>query len=180
MNNSIDRQLKKGWYVYWQTAIYQIAAYDLKGLVLDLTNLITLENIRIALAGLLLDETVCFAPTLEQLHQEMRHQKQPAHIDEASLPASLLDKARQIIDIVETVEQQVTVLQQTAALHNQPFRRTEVLRQVLSQVSSPIALPTFYKYRKLYEESQGNSTELAGSLKRVDYNQTRMSGCHTR
>ena len=101
MNTPIERQLKKGWYIYWQNNLYLLDGYDIQRLVLDLTNLVSLEHEQVALASLLLDENLQFAPTLEDLLRQrgslapdrFKHTVQPVliihlHVSSA-LPPSL-------------------------------------------------------------------------------------------
>jgi hypothetical protein len=175
---TLERSLRQGWYLSHQGTVYQITAFDTASLALDAVNLTTTETVQFNLGALLVDhpETLYFAPTLSALNQDMQQKPSPVGLFETNtLPEGLLTRARHILHIVSTVEQQVNAEKRRALLKGERFRRTPALRQVLSILDTPIALPTFYKYRRLCQENGGSEAALATALRRSSLHQTRMS-----
>ena len=178
---TLERMLRPGWYLYWQKQIYQIHALHPDNLLIQVVNITTDEPAELALDALLtggqdVELPLLAAPSLAALRTEIAaYQTRPQPSDETSLPAQLLTRADKIIKTVETVEQLLAQTQHRAQLHGETFRHTQSLQQVVQQLETPIAWPTFYKYRRLYRQSYGDRTRLAASLRRATFNQSKTS-----
>ncbi len=174
---TLERALRPGWYLYHDGETYRITTFQAAALELEVVNLSTSEHSTLSLVTLLVNspESLYFAPSLAALEADIQQaQSPPGLFDVVTLPASLLKRAHHIITTVEFVEQQVAAEQRRALLQDQPVQRTPVLKQVLARLEQPVALPTFYKYRGLYNESSGSEAALAAALRRSSFNQTRM------
>ena len=171
---SLERSLRPGGYLSSCGEIYQITAVSPESMTLTVVNQVTQEEVVLHLATLLTTqpETLRFAPSLAALQQTAP----PLELFDAhTLPASLLTRARSMLTTVETVEAQVAQAERQARLHDRPFQRTPVLKQVLAHLDPPLALATFYKYQRLSRECGGSESALAASLRRSSWQQTRMN-----
>lgn len=90
------------------------------------------------------------------------------------LPASLLDKASNVIRVVEFVEKALVTEERCAHQQAIPFRQTEILKQILRQLDPPVGMTSYYKYRSRYHEHEGDRARIAASLRRSTLNQSRM------
>lgn len=173
MNNmSLDHTLRPGGYLQFEEQTYRIETYDAHTLEIHVQHLVTSEVRSFHLQELLEDDEICFAPTLEALLKAAAVPVPPLPVED-ELPAALLTQADHIIRVVETVEQMVATEAQRALRQTVPFRRTRALQRALAQLDPPVALSTFYKYRRQYQAAAGVRTQLAASLHRSTYNQTR-------
>lgn len=98
----------------------------------------------------------------------------PVVVDAATLPAHLLDRADQIIRIVETVQTQIDQVKRCCQRTAQPFALTETTRQACQALPSPISLSSYYLYRQTYQACQGSRALIALSLRRCTYGKTRI------
>jgi hypothetical protein len=177
----LEKLLRPGWYLYWQKQIFQLTALNLDSLLLEVINIATDEPVALSLDTLLTgyqdgEQPLLAAPSLAALRAEIAAgQPHPQPADERSLPASLLARADDIIKTVEMVEQRLAQAQRQAQGRGEPFRRTESLQRVVQQLETPLAWPTFYKYRRLYQQSYGDRAQLAASLRRSTFNQSKAS-----
>lgn len=180
-SSSLARRLRPGWYLYWQKQIYQIHTFRPDNLLIQVVNIATDEPAELALDALLTGDQdgelpLLAAHSLTALRTEIAaFQPRPQPGDETSLPAHLLTRADKIIQTVETVERLLAQTQQRTKLHGETFRRTQSLQQVVQQLEPPIAWPTFYKYRRLYQQYDGDRTRLAAALRRTTFNQSKAS-----
>lgn len=178
---TLENSLRPGWYLYWRKQIHQITAVHPDDLLIKVSNIETAENQDISLSTLLTDcqddsAALHVASSLDALHAKLgacRPRPEPA--DALTLPPHLLARADAIIATVETVERLAAQEERSARLRGEPFQRTEALQRALGKLDRPIALSTFYKYRRLIDQSGGNHTQLAASLRRSTFNQTRRS-----
>jgi hypothetical protein len=90
------------------------------------------------------------------------------------LPATFLDKASTVIRVVEEVEQALATAERRAHQQAIPFRQTETLKQILTQLDPPVGITSYYKYHGLYQKHQGDRARIATSFRRATLNQTRM------
>ncbi len=90
------------------------------------------------------------------------------------LPATLLDKANTVIRVVETVDLALATAKRQAHQQDVLFQQTWELKQILSHLHPPIGMTSYYKYRQLYQEHQGDRARIAASFRRATLNQTRM------
>ena len=178
---TLERKLRPGWYLYWQKQIYQVHILHPDNLLVQVVNIINDEMTEFSLDALLTSSQdgelpLLAAPSLTVLRTEIAtYQPRLQPGDETSLPTHLLAQADKIIETVETVEQLLAQAQRRAQLHGETFRRTQSLQQVVQQLETPIAWPTFYKYRRLYEQNYGDRIQLAISLRRTTFNQSKAS-----
>lgn len=178
----LERMLYPGWYLYWQKQIYQIRTLHPDNLLIQVINIVTDETTELALDTLLTsgqngEQPLLADPSLAALRTEIAssnaHPQQLA--DAASLPKSLLIRADKIIQTVEAVELILAQAQHRAQLHGETLHRTQRLQQAVQQLETPIAWTTFYKYRRLYHQNDGDRTRLAASLRRTTFNQSKAS-----
>ena len=178
---TLERRLRPGWYLYWQKQIYQVHTLHPDNLLVQVVNIATDEMTDLSLDALLTsgqdgELPLLAAPSLAVLRTEIaayQPRRQPG--DETSLPTHLLARADKIIQTVETVEQLLAQAQRRAQLHGETFGRTQSLQQAVQQLETPIAWPTFYKYRRLYQQHDGDRTRLAAALRRATFNQSKAS-----
>lgn len=159
--------IQVGWYLKWQTQLYEITSIDVVQQIMQAELLHTREAVALPMTRLFsgnAEEQAVFAPTLAQLNTFIH--TAPRIVDAAELPEALLTRADQIISTVETVE---------AMASEACTRRTVALQQAVKQLQPPISLATFYKYRRLYEAHQGSRTQLASALHRSTFQQSRFS-----
>lgn len=94
-----------------------------------------------------------------------------AILDAATLPAHLLKKAGQIIQIVETIEAgAVQILRE-----EKDVGKTTALQRMCRVLPIPVALSTYYNYQKLYATHQGDRSRIAMALHRNTFGKTRMT-----
>jgi hypothetical protein len=91
------------------------------------------------------------------------------------LPAGLRRKAETIVAVVESIEQIVSVARQQAARRQEKFRQTPALRQACAQLAEPVQLATYYNYRRLYRQHDGQPARIAAALRRSTFNQLRFN-----
>jgi hypothetical protein len=117
-----------------------------------------------------------FAPTLKQLQQAIEaHYVPPAPISATGLPDNLLHKAKQMVTTVETVERLVQAQTRLALGQGTKIKATTAIKQACAQLEDPIGLTSYYKYRRLYRQHDGDPIRLAAALRRKSFNQSRMS-----
>ena len=122
------------------------------------------------------DTPLLMAPSLADLQQEIAaYQPQAKQVDATTLPPPLLARADNIVAVVETVERMVAQRERRAWLQGETAQRTPMLQWAVKQLDVPLALSTFYKYRHLYDQSQGDRLQLAASLRRSTFNQNKTS-----
>lgn len=176
---TLEKRLRPGWYLYWQKQVYQLVSLHLDNLLIQVVNVTSGEMAELTLDVVLTnfqdgEMPLMVAPSLAALQAELaafHPRSQPAN--ESSLPAHLLARADDIIKTVETVEYLLAQAQHQAQRQDQPFSRTQALQQALQQLETPVAWPTFYKYRRLYRQSDGDRVQLAASLRRSTFNQSK-------
>lgn len=175
---TLEHSLQPSWYLSYLSEVYQIAAFHPERMDLTVVHQQTGKESMLNVITLLsaAPETVLFAPSRAALERELQQATPPAGLFEAhTLPPALFSRARHIITTVEAVEAEMSQVQCQAHLQDTLFRRTPTLKQVLSHLDPPLALSTFYKYRRLYQESAGSTSTLAAALRRSSLHQTRMS-----
>jgi hypothetical protein len=180
LTSTLEKSLRPGWHLYWQQQTYQILSLHLDNLLVRVVNIATNETEDLSLDALLTnhqdDTPLLAAPSLTELHQEIvHHQPQAKQVDATTLPTPLLARADNIIAAVEAVESMVAQMQRRALLQGETPQRTQILQLAIKQLDTPIALPTFYKYRHMYDQSHGDRLQLAASLRRSTFNQNKVS-----
>lgn len=112
-----------------------------------------------------------FAATVAELTEsaEMQETRAMPVLDAASMPEPLLERAKHIIQTVEAVENGV------ARIHREEkdVSRTVALERMCRALPIPIALCTYYKYRRLYKKYQADQAQIAMALHRKTYGKTR-------
>jgi len=177
--------LKPDSFIYWQGQIYQIERPDeaeTDPLMIWIKNIETLELTTIRMEELLLPErddeqsAPLFAPTLEKLKQEMMERYfPPASVTTTGLPDKLLEKAETIVTVVESVAQWLREKERLALLQGEKMSCAVAAKQACAQLENPIGLTTYYKYRRLYREHDGDKAGIAAALRRSTFNQTQMN-----
>lgn len=177
MNQPLTAQLRPGWHMAWQDQVYQIVSFDANRLQVQAQESATGDIRVFALDELLLngDAPPQFAPTVQALTDPLARAVPRSELVGMGLPEALLQRAEALVAIVEAVEQHVAEEEQRALRQGEPFRRTTALQRAVTRLDPPLALSTFYKYRRLYQTYQGSRTQLAAGLRRSTLNQSQMS-----
>lgn len=179
---SLEKWLHPGSFLHWQGQNFRLlVGNEADPLTLQVEELVTLKRRTFRLEELLLpqnEEAVgpVFALTLEDLKSELKRirpaETNPLHT--LSLPDQLLKRADAIIGVVEMVERLVNAEAARATLRHGVFRRTPALRQACAQLAEPVKLPTYYKYRSLFQKHNGDRGQIAADLRRSVFNQVKM------
>jgi hypothetical protein len=164
--------------------LFQIVAWNLQQpLVLQARAADTGDTLAFALTELFAAQPLTrFAPTEAELQAANSTASSStsettgtsAIVDAATLPAHLLCRADQIIQIVETVQAQMEQVKRHCQRTAQPFVLTEATRQACQALPSPVSLSSYYIYRQIYQTHQGNRALIAASLRRCTYGKTRI------
>ena len=168
----LEAQLRRGWYFSREGEFYCIQQFNPSQLQLEAIHVATRATCWLSLFDLLLSEDqgqVAFAPTLDALQQLLAAPLLPMPLDENSLPEQLLKRADEIIQIVEDTESYLRMLEMKNPLS---FQRTSALREQVSRI--PLSLSRYYDLRKIYFQHSGNRAQIASSLHRSTFNQTRI------
>ncbi len=181
----IDHCLKPDSFIYWQEQFYQIEHPDeaeTDPLMIWVKNIETAELMTIRIEELLRPErddeqsVPLFAPTLDRLKQEMKERHlPPPPVTATELPDSLLEKAETIVTVVETVERYLEEKERLAWLQGKKLVYVTAIKQACAELKNRIGLTTYYKYRRLYRENDGDRERIAAALRRSTFNQTQMS-----
>lgn len=189
-NPTFEKCLLPGSFIYWRNRRYRVVARDeSSSLIVHVEDVETAEPDTLSVAELLCspdDKSVpLFAPTLKELEKEIEGQC-PAlkPISPLSLPDNLLQKADTIIAVVDAVEKWVSEKKRLASLRHEKFKQAKMLEEACGQLDQlcsqsdfpikPIGLTTYYKYQKSYRKYSGDRVQIAASLRRSDFNQSRM------
>lgn len=179
---SIEGSLRPGWYLYWEHHIYRILSCDTEHLLsMYIEDVSTHEKREIRVEELLYvrnndKEVPIYAPTLEALRQEIdARYPLPEPAPASGIPEQLLQRAKVIIDVVETVEQILLEHDSRAKLQGLAYAKSMVLQQACTSLEEPIGLTTYYDYRKRYRKYHGDQIQIAASLHRMTWSHTRMS-----
>jgi len=177
----MGNRLRPGWYLYWRKQVLQLTALHLDNLLVEVINIATDETAELSLDALLTsvqdgEQPLLAAASLAALQAQIAAGQPRLRLaDESSLPATLLARADAIMKTVETVEQLLAHARRQAQGRGEPFLRTATLQQIVQQLETPVAWSTFYKYRRLYRQSNGHRAQLAASLRRSTFNQSQAS-----
>jgi hypothetical protein len=182
-------------YLAWQGQTYQIVAFE--GMKAEIRNLDTEACEKVSLSDLVTEAegraAAIFAPTLAALHKELSRRGPPEPTKEDRPPAYLLERARRIVRIYEKIEEELAKARGQAKLEGKPFRRVPAIEAALETLqtsqnasSSPGKSSkkaddedkepihdksSYYRYRALYEQYEGDEAQIAGALRRSDFNQ---------
>ena len=176
----LEQGLQVGWYLDWQGHTYRIRTFDAAKLVLHVEHLVTAEVRSVPLETLLLssadDSAPLFAPSLPALEHQRRRQR-PAFTSAPAddLPVALLQRADQLIHLVQTVECRVKSLLAAARLHGDTLLRKGALEQALGELDEPVSQATYYRSLACYRTNSGDRGRIAASFHRRSFNQTRMN-----
>jgi hypothetical protein len=181
----LEQRLKPGYFVHWQSRIYQIEQPAEAGpdpLTIWLRDVDTTELRDIRMEEFLLlkgnnDQAgPTFGATLEELKAAIQEPKQPGPpVPATALPKKLLQRADQVTHTVETIQRLVRAQERLALLRGEKMQYAAAIKQACSQLAEPISLSTYYEYRKAYRQYDGDRVRLAASFRRKTFNQTRMS-----
>lgn len=181
----VEQRLKPGYFVQWQSRIYQIEQPDEAGpdpLTIWLRDVDTMELRDIRMEEFLLlkkdnDQAgPTFGATLEELKAAIQEPKQTVSpVPATGLPKKLLQRADKVTNTVETVQRLIREQERLALLRGEKLQYAAVIEQACSQLSEPISRSTYYEYRKVYRQYDGDRVRIAASFRRTTFNQTRMS-----
>jgi hypothetical protein len=171
-NNHLEHTLQPGMILQLADQVYEIVNVNWHQLSLHIRHLTTQTEQTLSLTDLLQRDDVKLGPDVVTLRPV---ESEPTSPDDADLPQNLLERADEMIRIVETVEALVNAAAQHAQRYGETFVRTKALEHAVLQLNPPIALSTFYKYRKRYQDHDGVRSQLAASLRRSSYRQPRVS-----
>ena len=181
----LDQCLKPGHFVYWQQRIYQVEQPEeasLDPLTSWLRDVETRELIDCRMEELLLcqreagQSAPLFASTLDDLKEAIRRPQQPSPpVPETVLPEKLLQRADKVITTIETIQRLVGEQQRLAQVRGERLRSVVALSQACIQLAQPISLSTYYDYRRLYRQHQGDRVSIAAALRRRTFNRTKLS-----
>jgi hypothetical protein len=174
----IDRSLRPGWFIYWQSQVYRILSYDKSD-----PNTIVAQNVAagetaiLTLLEILRPESdqlePLFASTQEALYMEIERRCPPPESATAiGLPDYAVRTADRIIATLEQVDKVLSEAERMATLRGEEFKRTDQIKRACEICK--IGLTSYYKYRKVYRRYGGNRAQIAASLRRHTFNQTRM------
>jgi hypothetical protein len=175
-NTPSPSYLRPGHYLYWRGQQFRLLAGDPSDhLTLHLENIATGMSIIVRLdelfSALKDEEQPLFGASLGQLQREIAHRfPSPAPVAAISLPVTLLEKANRIISVVENVAHLTAATKE----QNETIGHTVAIRQACAQLSDPIHLSTYYRYRDLYLRYSGDQGQIAAALRRNNFNQSRM------
>ena len=95
-------------------------------------------------------------------------------VDGATLPAHLLERAGNIIRVVEAVQSYIEQVQRVHQVSSERLSLTNITRQACQTLPKPISLSTYYAYRQKYRAHGGERAQIAASLRRSTYGKTRI------
>lgn len=166
--------LQPGYWFLYQNRLYEICIWDSKRplqVIAQAAN--SDEQTAFTLTELFAaDPPTHFAATVAELTMpaEMQETMAMPVLDVASMPESLQERAKHIIQIVEAVENGVARIHQL----EKDVSRTVALERMCHALPIPIALCTYYKYRRMYKKYQADQAQIAMALHRKTYGKTRM------
>jgi hypothetical protein len=185
-------------YLAWQGQTYQIVAFE--GMIAEIRNLNTEACEKVRLSDLVTEAEgwapAIFAPTLAALQKEQNRRSPPKPTKEDRPPAYLLERAQRIVRIYERIEQEIAKARGQAKLEGKPFRRVPAIeaaittlhtsqdatflssggnsKEVEDEDKEPIHdKSSYYRFRALYRQYEGDEDQIAGALRRSDFNQVK-------
>ncbi len=166
--------LQPGYWFLCENHLYEICAWDSKRpLHLTAQAADTGEQETFTLTELFAaDPPTRFAATAVELTIPTKIQEslETSVLDTASLPAPLLKKAEHIIQTVEAIEISVARILR----EEKNVAKTAALRRACRSLPIPVALSTYYKYRRMCKTHQDDQAHIAMALHRSTYGKTRM------
>ena len=178
--SSLKKSLHPGWYIYWHKQIYRIQSLDNEKLIIHVEDHLSSEISSLSMKELMRAEEngraiPLFAPTLERLLQEIKSlQPLPEGAPESGIPSKLLEKADEIIKVVQQVEETAKRLRKRILNEGEKCTQSDALRKACVLVGT-VKLTAFYDYRKRCRKCQWDRVQVAASLRRKTYNKTRQS-----
>ena len=175
-----ESRLHAGWFIYWETQVYKILPRESDDpFEIQLVNVETWEKRSASYEELVLEQddqaAPIFAPSREKLQAEI-DQRTPSPIKlPETLPVYTYVLADNALGKVKTVDDIVAEKERLATLAGQPFKRTPAIQAACDALDEPIALATYYKYKKLIELSNGDRTRFAASFRRSSYNRWKVT-----
>lgn len=94
-----------------------------------------------------------------------------AALDAETLPIHLCQQADTIIKTVELVQAYIVQLKQS---NTHTLSQTEATRHACQLLPQPIALCTYYRYRRLYQTHQGDRARIAVALRRSTHGKSKI------
>jgi hypothetical protein len=174
------RYLRPGWHIYWRKQTYRIQLLDEDTLILHVEDPFSHETSPLPVKDLMLvsedgQSPPLFAPTLERLLQEIESlQSLPEGAPDSGLPPKLLERADEIISVVQQVEETAKRLRNRIVSEGEKCTQADALRQACALVGK-VGLTVFYAYRKRCRQGQWDRVQIASSLRRKTYHKTRQS-----
>ena len=166
--------LQPGHWLLRENCLYEICAWDkARPLQVEVRLAETGERHIFALSELFApDPPTQFAATAAELMMTTETAEETV-LDEATLPAHLLQKADQILQTVERVEAVTHHILGRESHHG--ISKTAALQRACQELPTPIALSTYYNYRQRRQACQGDRAQIAMTLHRNTYGKTRMN-----
>ena len=178
--SSLKKCLHPGWHIYWQKQIYRIRALESETLIIHVEDHLSSETSILHVKDLMrVDEDgrsiPLFAPTLEQLLHEIENlQSFPEGAPENAIPSKFLERADEIIRIVQQVEETAERLRTRILSEGEKCTQSDALRKACILVGA-VKLTIFYDYRKKCRKGQWDRVQIAASLRRKTFNKTKQS-----
>lgn len=114
-----------------------------------------------------------FAPNRAKL--EISSEKvYPRVADQFTLPEHLLKRADRIIQIVDSVQAEIENNKRQCQLSGKKFSRTQAARIACQLLASPVSLPVYYVYRRLFQLNFGDRALIASALHRKTWGKTQI------
>lgn len=179
MTKRENNLIKPGWYMFRANTIFQVTAVDQTSGTLAVKETLSNEVHHLKTEDLFKsdgdEDTPVFAPTIEKLRSYLESQQPLVAVNFMDLPEVFLKRADRIINIVETVDQELANAERHAIRYGESLKHTAVLKRILQELDTPIGLTTYYDYRWQYQQYNGNRGQIAANMRRVTYNQLRVT-----
>ena len=117
-----------------------------------------------------------FAATRDELVKTLTFQLPASSIiaDGATLPCHLLERADHIIQIVDSVQKHIDEEIRRHHVALEPFSLTDLTLRACQGLPIPISLPTYYRYRQLYQSYHADRALIAAALRRQTFGKTHL------
>lgn len=166
------KQIKAGYYLYWNERTFIVNSVSWTERSIELQDLDTSVVTTVWLEDLFgKGETPIFAPSKVALQIELkRRPPPPTFSSDVGQPTWALERADEIVELVRQVDSELLRLKSCCELTGQKFSQTETLIKILSQLTSPKSMKTYYNYRKVFIKHGGSRAAIAASLHRSTLN----------
>ena len=115
-----------------------------------------------------------FAATLADLIRPTHDTPASGMSDIVALPDALLRRAEAMIQTVEAITKNINQAKRQYSIDAQPISLTELTRQACQSLAKPISLSSYYAYRQMYDQHQGDCARMASALHRSTFGKTKI------